>query len=255
MSQSFHSAENKESVPQLKPLYRKQAIPENLSVNQRVCKRHDLEKGINIETELKTCDILSERSKEDNLTSDNTSLTLTNPKNCSNQQFTQEQPKESQLLDQNKITKSENQYESITSSQSHTFVIINSPSTETKNNNSILNASPFRSLKNNIPSCKSNTSLYNPVTKIKAFHFRLLSKNNTVQRIIINLKTKFLHSKNKNTNEKTTMWNSRNRILIDADGDDVAFLSGSGRTNVYNILINWFRSCLMIYALEIQDND
>ena len=25
------------------------------------------------------------------------------------------------------------------------------------------------------------------------------------------------------------MWNSRNRILIDTDGDDVAFLSGSGR--------------------------
>ena len=45
-------------------------------------------------------------------------------------------------------------------------------------------------------------------------------------------KTKSLHFKNQNTNETVTMWNSRNRILIDADGDDVAFLSGSGRANV-----------------------
>ena len=46
------------------------------------------------------------------------------------------------------------------------------------------------------------------------------------------LKTKSLRFKNQNTNEKVTMWNSRNRILIDADGDDVAFLSGSGRKSV-----------------------
>ena len=232
MSESFNSIESKKSGPQLKGFYRKPVSPENTAFDLPLCKQHVLENGINIKTELKTRDQLSEKSKEDNLTSDSTSSTLTTPKNCNKQQLTQEPSKESQLSDQDKITKSENQYESITSSQSHTFVIINSPSKETKDKNSILNASPIRSLKNNIPSCERKTSLHNPVTKIKAFHFGLLFKKNTFQRIIITLKAKALHSKNKNTNEKPKMWNSRNRILIDADGDDVAFLSGSGRANV-----------------------
>ena len=232
MSESFNLTENKKSDPQLEPFYRKPVIPENITVDPPVCRQHDLEKGINIQTELKARDKLSEKSNEDNQTSDNTSFTLTTPKNCNNQQLILKQPKESQLFDQNKTTKPENQYTSITSSQTHSFVIVNLPSKQTESKNLILNASPIRSLKNNIPSCKDQKSLYYPVTELKAFHFGLLFKKNTFQRIIISLKTKALHSKTKNTNEKPKMWNSRNRILIDADGDDVAFLSGSGRANV-----------------------
>ena len=230
MSESFNLTENKKLDPELEP--GKPVIPENVTVDSPVCKQHDLEKGINIQTELKARDKLSEKSNEDNQTSDSTSLTLTTPKNCNNQQLIPEQPKEFQLLDQNKTTKPKNQNASITSSQTHTFVIVKSPSKETESKNLIINTSPICSLKNNIPSSKDQKSLCNPVTESKAFHFGFLSKKNTAQRIIKTLKTKSLHFKNQNTNEKVTMWNSRNRILIDADGDDVAFLSGSGRNSV-----------------------
>ena len=61
---------------------------------------------------------------------------------------------------------------------------------------------------------------FNPITFGALFNFQIL------ERYFTRIFAKSCSSKN--THKDINMWNSRNRILIDTDGDDVAFLSGSG---------------------------
>ena len=47
------------------------------------------------------------------------------------------------------------------------------------------------------------------------------------------------------------MWSSRNRILIDTDGDDVAFLSGSGKIGCFLSILVYPIKDYALYQLTL----
>ena len=112
-------------------------------------------------------------------------------------------------------------YPSTSTAQTHDLVVLQLASnkeTDTNKRNSLV----------------PDYSKTNDLSKISTSRFLgLLSHGNRLVRFAKALPAyKPISSKSKsieqNKENNTKMWNSRNRILIDTDGDDVAFLSGSG---------------------------
>ena len=118
-------------------------------------------------------------------------------------------------------------HEPITSEQSHNFVVVEFVSEETNDEN-IQNVIKETIEENLLLSSSTETAL------LKHFKFQCISTglkylNDNVQKYkhIVASKQPLRYNQESDSNNKN-MWNSRNRILIDTDGDDVAFLSGSG---------------------------
>ena len=189
---------------------------------------HNLDKELGVTKYLKekeAKDKLSDNCKEDNLISDKKSLnSITQVDNCC-LEFNEESSKESLILSENKTSNLENHNEEISNPQTHELIIKKYPSKETEHKNLEQNISKIDSLQTITHLTAQKVNLTNHIIDLRSFRLCLSSKLCNAQKYLNNYKN-FI------TNENSKMWNSRNRILIDTDGDDVAFLSGSGRFSV-----------------------
>ena len=189
------------------------------------CINHNLDKGLGVTNDLREKeaeDKLSDNSKEDNLISDKKSLISISQIDNNPLEFNEESIKESSILRENKTTNRENHYEEIFTPQTHELVIVKYSSKENEEKNFGQSISQIDSLQTNTNLTSQKGNLSNNIIDLRSFRLCLSSKLCNAQKYLKNCKN-FI------PNENSKMWNSRNRILIDTDGDDVAFLSGSGR--------------------------
>ena len=192
------------------------------------CLNHNLDKEHGVTNGLKEKeaeDKLSDNSKEDNPISDKKNLSSISQVDNNPSEFNEESSKESSILSENKTANLENNNEEISTPQTHELVVVKYSSKETEEKNLGQNISQIDSLQTNTHLTTQKGNLSNPTINLRSFRLCISSKLCNAQKYLNNYEN-FI------TNENSKMWNSRNRILIDTDGDDVAFLSGSGRFSV-----------------------
>ena len=132
------------------------------------------------------------------------------------------------LIHKTKITNPDNHSKHITHGTSHKLFIEIISSKDTDEKNPVQNKPPFDHLKKDTHLRQGEEKSYFPTLDLQSFRLGLIRKLSDIREIVLSRKNNSLENK-PIIDINRTMWNSRNRILIDTDGDDVAFLSGSGR--------------------------
>ena len=120
--------------------------------------------------------------------------------------------------------KCKNSSDPSTSVQSDEFVVVSFPPRDVKDNK-IDKVSVYEARKN-VHQHKFKEVKFRPVLDFQSFKRGLTYVSNFTGK---SAKPQSFKNTQKVKKKDINMWNSRNRILIDTDGDDVAFLSGSGK--------------------------